>query len=159
MFYHQPTTADGRCYQISLTWLWSTRARVTDSDQTVQRGIGTSAVLTFGLRVSRPNHSATRSSSLLTRSLPALLFTPWGVLDKGDDGVCGKSLHTLYHVAKKIPQKYIPYCIKILSKVFIIHCFKRTLENILPHDIMSHNVLINCSTLPHNFIRKGRSVA
>ena len=26
-------------YQISLTWLWSTQARVMDSDQTVQRGI------------------------------------------------------------------------------------------------------------------------
>ena len=50
-----------RSYQISLTWLWSTRARVTDSDQTVQRGIRTSAVLTFGLRVSRLNHSAKRS--------------------------------------------------------------------------------------------------
>ena len=47
--------------QISLTWLWSTRARVTDSDQTVQRGMRTSAVLSFGLRVSRLNHSATRS--------------------------------------------------------------------------------------------------
>ena len=50
-----------RSYQISLTWLWSTRSRVTDSDQTVQRRIRTSAVLTFGLRVSRLNHSATRS--------------------------------------------------------------------------------------------------
>ena len=50
-----------RSYQISLTWLWSTRARVTDSDHTVQRGIRTSVVLTFGLRVGCLNHSATRS--------------------------------------------------------------------------------------------------
>ena len=34
-----------RSYHISLTWLWSTRARVTDSNQTVKRGMRTSAVL------------------------------------------------------------------------------------------------------------------
>ena len=50
-----------RSYQISLTWLWTTRARVTDSDQTIQRGIRISAVLAFGLRVSRLKHSATRT--------------------------------------------------------------------------------------------------
>ncbi len=34
-----------RSYQISLTWHWSTRARVTDSDQTAQRGIRTRDLL------------------------------------------------------------------------------------------------------------------
>ena len=58
-----------RSYQISLAWLWSTRARVTDSDQTVQRGIRTSAVLTFGLRVSCFNHSATHSHIIPNRFL------------------------------------------------------------------------------------------
>ena len=39
MFYHQSAAATRRSYQTSLTWLWLTRARVTDSNQTVQRGI------------------------------------------------------------------------------------------------------------------------
>ena len=35
-----------------------------------------------------------------------------------------------------------------------IHCFKRTLKGILPHDTLSHNFLINCDTLSHNFYQK-----
>ena len=38
---------------------------------------------------------------------------------------------------------------KIFAK---IHCFKRTLKGILPHDPLSHNFLINCNTLSHNFL-------
>ena len=58
-----------RCsYQISLTWLWSTRAGVTDRDRTVQCRIRTSAILTFGVRVSRLYHSATRSP--MEKSVP-----------------------------------------------------------------------------------------
>ena len=32
-----------------------------------------------------------------------------------------------------------------------IHCFKKTLTNVLPPDTMSHNFLIDCNTLSHNF--------
>ena len=54
-----------RNYQISLIRLLSTRARVTDSDQTVQRGIGTyGRSETFGSRVCRFNDSAKCSQSL-----------------------------------------------------------------------------------------------
>ena len=35
-----------------------------------------------------------------------------------------------------------------------IHCFKRTLKGIFPHDTLSHNFLINCNTLSHNFYQK-----
>ena len=35
-----------------------------------------------------------------------------------------------------------------------IHCFKRTLKVILPHDTPSHNFLINCNTLSHNFYQE-----
>ena len=35
-----------------------------------------------------------------------------------------------------------------------IHCFKRILKGILPHDTLSHNFLINCNTLSHNFYQK-----
>ena len=61
MFYHQSAAATRRSYQISLTWLWLTRARVTDSGQLSSAGFEPTAVLTFGLRVRRLNHSATRS--------------------------------------------------------------------------------------------------
>ena len=33
-----------------------------------------------------------------------------------------------------------------------MHCFKRTLKGILPHDTLSHNFLINCNTPSHNFL-------
>ena len=36
-----------------------------------------------------------------------------------------------------------------------IHCFKRTLKGILPHDTLFHNFLINCNTLSHNFYQKS----
>ena len=61
MFYHQSAAATHRGHQISLTWLWSTRARVTDSDQLSSARFEPTAILTFGLRVRRLNHSATRS--------------------------------------------------------------------------------------------------
>ena len=63
MFYHQSAAATRRSYQISLTWLWSTRARVTDRTATklCSAGFELTAVLTFGLRVRRLNHSTTRS--------------------------------------------------------------------------------------------------
>ena len=35
-----------------------------------------------------------------------------------------------------------------------IHCFKRTLKGVLPRDTLSHNFLINCNTLSHNFCQK-----
>ena len=35
-----------------------------------------------------------------------------------------------------------------------IHCFKRALKGILPHDTLSHNFLINCNTLSHNPYQK-----
>ena len=35
-----------------------------------------------------------------------------------------------------------------------IHCFRRTLKGILPHDTLSHKFLINCNTLSHNFYQK-----
>ena len=35
-----------------------------------------------------------------------------------------------------------------------IQCFKRTLKGIFPHDTLSHNFLINCNTLSHNFYQK-----
>ena len=35
-----------------------------------------------------------------------------------------------------------------------IHCFKRTLKGIVPHVTLSHNFLINCNTLSHNFYQK-----
>ena len=61
MFYHQSAVATRRGYQISLIWLWSTRVRVTDSDQLSSAGFEPTAVLTFGLRVRRLNHSAMHS--------------------------------------------------------------------------------------------------
>ena len=57
MFYHQPAAATPRGYHISLTWFWSTRARVTDSDQLLSAGFQPTAVLTFGMRFRRLNHS------------------------------------------------------------------------------------------------------
>ena len=62
MFYHQSAPATRRGYHISLSWLWSIRARVTDSDQLSSARFEPTAVLTFGLRVRRANHSATRSN-------------------------------------------------------------------------------------------------
>ena len=35
-----------------------------------------------------------------------------------------------------------------------IHCFKRTLNGILPQGTLSHNFLINCITLWHDFSQK-----
>ena len=35
-----------------------------------------------------------------------------------------------------------------------IHCFMITLKGVLPHDTLSHNFLINCNTLSHNFYQK-----
>ena len=35
-----------------------------------------------------------------------------------------------------------------------IHPFKSTVKGILPHDTLSHNFLINCNTLSHNFYQK-----
>ena len=64
--------------------------------------------------------------------------------------VCGKSLHTLYSVVQKMAQKYT-LSHKDLAK---IHCFTRILKGILPHDTLSHNFLINCNTLSHNFYQK-----
>ena len=46
MLYHQTAAATRRGYQISLTWLWSTWARVTDSDQLSSAGFELTAVLT-----------------------------------------------------------------------------------------------------------------
>ena len=49
-------------------------------------------------------------------------------------------------VALKITQKYT-----LSHKNFAkIHCFKRILKGILPHDTLSHNFLINCNTLSSN---------
>ena len=64
--------------------------------------------------------------------------------------MCGKSLHTLYPVAQKMAQKYT-----LSHKNFAkIHCFKRTLKGILPHDTLSHNFPFNCNTLSHDFYQK-----
>ena len=63
--------------------------------------------------------------------------------------MCGKPLHTLYPVLK-MAQKYT-LSHKNIAK---IQCFKRTLKGILPHDTLSHNFLINCNSLSHNFHQK-----
>ena len=78
-------------------------------------------------------------------------FTPGGgYLTREVTGVCGKALHTLYPVAYKMAQKYT-----LSHKNFAkIYCFKRNLKNFLPHDTLSHNFLINCNTLSHNFYQK-----
>ena len=66
MFDHQPAEATS-----FPSWLWSTRARVMDSDQTVQRGIRTyGRSETFGSQVYRLNHSAARSLTFRLVSLP-----------------------------------------------------------------------------------------
>ena len=51
--------------------------------------------------------------------------------------------------------KSIPCRIKVLPKVYIMNCFKRTLQNVLSHDTLPHNFHINCSALSH-IIRKWR---
>ena len=38
-----------------------------------------------------------------------------------------------------------------------IHCFKRPLKDVLPHDTLSHNFLINCKTLSHAFYQKKKA--
>ena len=51
------------------------------------------------------------------------------------------------HCRMKMTEKYT-----LSHKNFAkIHCFKRTLKGVLPHDTLSHNFLINCDTLSHNF--------
>ena len=70
-----------------------------------------------------------------------------GVLHYGSDGgVWEISPHPL------------PCCIKLLPKVCIMHCFERTLKNVLPHDTLSHSsrriILSEKDTLSHNFYLK-----
>ena len=76
--------------------------------------------------------------------VPAKKIPP-GVLDKGSNGdVRQISPHPVPCRIKDRYPKSVPYRIKILPKVYIIHYFKRTLEKVLTND-----------TLSHNFIRKG----
>ena len=49
----------------------------------------------------------------------------------------------IFHVIKKKKKKFAK-----------IHCFKRTLKDVLPHDTPSHNFLINRNTLSNNFNQK-----
>ena len=51
-----------------------------------------------------------------------------------------------------MPQKHT-----LLYKNFArVHCFKRILKNVLPHDTLSHDFLINCNNLSHNFNQNRR---
>ena len=61
---------------------------------------------------------------------------PGGYLTREVMGMCGKFIHTLYPVTQKMPQMYT-----LLHKTFAkVHCFTRTLKNVLLHDNLSHNL-------------------